>query len=241
MARTGYVGHEKWSRRGSKPRLVADAAVGTLPRQATAFVLLARNLEVFLFPQAVIPLEVPLPPCPDERLVSSLAAVTWILLAPATQFLDQPPILVRLTPPITLRRARLPQPAADPALREGLRPQATADHLHGPAPSLGGSPVWAGGPSRRIRLKNLASLAFQADQTWAQGLLARSSHIPRHQSSERGRFPEKPGSTRHYRVNPAMRSKRFTSRGGRNSVAKDVRSLPMCGVLPWAFIASSSL
>ena len=44
-----------------------------------------------------------------------------------------------------------------------------------------------------------------------------------------------------YRVNPPTRSSRVNSSGGLKNVANDIRNLAMCGVLPWALRASSSL
>src|ERR1700704_936044 len=82
-------------------------------------------------------LEVHPPTSSQKQLVNSFTAETRMPLAPATQFLDQPTIIVRLPAMVTLRRARLPQHAAKPSLRNLIRPQATADHFHGPTPSLG--------------------------------------------------------------------------------------------------------
>ena len=92
---------------------------------------------MFLLPQAVDPLEVHPPTSSQQHPVNPFAAETWIPLAPATQFLDQPAIIVRLPATVTLRRARLPQHAADPSFRYLLQPQAAADSLRGPPPSLG--------------------------------------------------------------------------------------------------------
>ena len=90
-----------------------------------------------LLPQAIETLKVHPPPRSYEHLMNPFAAVTRIPLAPATQFLDQPAIAVQLPMTVTLRRARLPQHAADPSFRNAFRPQAAADSLRGPTPSLG--------------------------------------------------------------------------------------------------------
>ena len=92
---------------------------------------------MFLLPQAMNTLKVHPPPSSDEHLVNAFAAETRIPLAPATQFLDQPAIAVQLPMTVTLRRARLPQHAADPSFRYLLQPQAAADSLRSPPPSLG--------------------------------------------------------------------------------------------------------
>jgi hypothetical protein len=97
----------------------------------------SRNLQVFLLPQAMNPLEVHPPPRSDEHLMGPFTAVTRIPLAPATQFINQPPIIVRLATTVTLRRARLAQHAAELSFRNVFRPRATTDSFHDPTPSLG--------------------------------------------------------------------------------------------------------
>jgi hypothetical protein len=77
--------------------------------------LFYRNLQVLLFPQAMDTLKVHPPTGSYEHLVNPFAAVTRIPLAPATQFVDQPTIIVRLATMVSLRRARLTQHAADPS------------------------------------------------------------------------------------------------------------------------------
>jgi hypothetical protein len=76
--------------------LVADAAVRALPWSTTTFSLFYWNLEVFLLPRPMTPLEVHPPPRLDQHLVNPFAAVTRIPLTPATQFVDEPAIIVRL-------------------------------------------------------------------------------------------------------------------------------------------------
>jgi hypothetical protein len=70
---------------------------------------------MLLLPEAMDPLEVHPPPRPDQHLVNPFATVTRIPLAPATQFLDQPAIIVRLATMVSQRRARLTQHAAEPS------------------------------------------------------------------------------------------------------------------------------
>src|SRR6185295_5682367 len=93
------------------------------------------------------------PPRPYEQLVNPFAAETRMPLAPATKFIDQAAITVRLPTTITLRRARLPQHTADPSFRYLLQPQAIANHLQGPPPSLGAY-QFGRAASRRIWLSN---------------------------------------------------------------------------------------
>ena len=92
---------------------------------------------MFLLPEAMDPLEVNPPTGSQQQLVNPLTSKTRITLAPATQFLDQPAIIVRFPAMVTLRRARLPQHSADPSFRDLFWPQATADRCHGPTPALG--------------------------------------------------------------------------------------------------------
>ena len=92
---------------------------------------------MFLLPQAMNTLKVHPPPSSYQQLVNAFAAVTRIPLAPATKFIDQPTIAVRLPATVALCRARLTQHAADPSFRNVFRPQVAADSLRGPTPSLG--------------------------------------------------------------------------------------------------------
>jgi len=109
----------------------------------------AAQFQVLLLPQARDTLGVHLPTRPEQQPVNPFAAKTRIRLAPATQFLDQPAIIIRLPTTVTLRRARLPQHAAEPSLRNVVWNRATADQLFRPASSLGDYPFgWAA--SRRI-------------------------------------------------------------------------------------------
>ena len=121
---------------------------------------------MFLFPEAMDPLEVHPPACAQEKLVNPLTAKPRIPLAPATQFLDQPSFIVRLAAMVTLRRARLTQHSADTAFRHAITPQATADHLNSPPASLGAH-QFGRAASRRIWLSNAWSATSRLSRAFS--------------------------------------------------------------------------
>ena len=111
----------------------------------------------------------------------TLAAVPWIRLHQTTQFGDQATVRIRLPWPIPLRAPRLAQRSAGPAFRDLLVPQATADLLHRPAPTLG---VYKFGraASRRIWMSNAWSatsfFSWLFSFSNARSCLATSGAIP---------------------------------------------------------------
>ena len=91
---------------------------------------------MLLFPQPMHPFEVHSPAGAQQQLMHAFAAETWIPLAPATQLLDQPSLIIRPATAVALGRARLTQHATESAFRYVIRPQTTTNRLDGPTPSL---------------------------------------------------------------------------------------------------------